>query len=63
MPADSLHIVFSPVALDYVYRKLQTCPHAEVHALLVDIETQVKQQQTPPLPVITDPGPDAESSH
>jgi hypothetical protein len=55
MNAGSISIVFQPAALDYVYRKLQLCPHAEVHALLVDIETQVKQQQEPPLPVITDP--------
>lgn len=57
MPGDSLHITFTPVALDYVFRTLQRCPHGEVHALLVDIETQVKQQQTPPLPPIVDPGP------
>lgn len=47
MRANAISIDFDPAALDYVYRKLQTCPHAEVHALLVDIEAQVKQQQTP----------------
>lgn len=46
----------TPQELDYVYNVLAQRPYAEVAPLMTNIQSQVKTQQTPPLPVI-EPAP------